>query len=302
MPIRPILFIIGGAVSFGVLSTIVKLAYGDGFTTGEVLGSQVFTGWCMLLAGRLLLLRRGLPWRSWLRLLAVGTFSTLTGWFYYSALQTIPASVAIVLLFQFSWIGVLLEAAVTRRWPSRSKAAAIPVLIAGTLLAGGIGAGALEWSTGLLYGLLSAVSFTLFIFFSGRTEPEHHPLQRAFAMTTGGMLLAFVLFPPAFLADGTYLSGGLWRFGVPLGFFGMVLPNLLFAAGMPKIGPGLGSILSSAELPTAVLLSRLVLGETVHPLQWLGVALILGGIALPQAAFTSHRQRRPAAPTLPRTG
>lgn len=290
MPYRSVLFVIGGAVSFGVLSTIVKLAYGQGYVVGEVLGSQVFTGWWMLLILHLLLLRRKLPWRAGLRLAAVGSFSTLTGWFYYTALQTIPASVAIILLFQFSWIGVLLEALAARRLPDRYKAAALPVLIAGTLLAGGTAAGALTWSTGLIYGLGSALCFALFIFTSGRIEPHHHPLQRAYLMTTGGMLLAFLLFPPAFLIDGTYISGGLWKYSLPLGFFGMVLPNLLFAAGMPKLGPGLGAILSSAELPTAVLLSRFVLDEPVHPFQWLGVALILAGIALPQGGAALRRR------------
>ncbi|MFK4998521.1 hypothetical protein ACI2OX_17990 [Bacillus sp. N9] len=38
---------------------------------------------------------------------------------------------------------------------------------------------------------------------------------------------------------------------------------LLFSIGMPHIGPGLGTILSASELPVAVIMSALVLGEYV---------------------------------------
>jgi drug/metabolite transporter (DMT)-like permease len=47
---------------------------------------------------------------------------------------------------------------------------------------------------------------------------------------------------------------------------------------MPHVGPGLGTILTSAELPIAVILSALVLTEQVSMSQWLGVVFILGGI------------------------
>lgn len=296
MPLRSILYVIGGAVSYGVLSTVVVSAYKKGYHVGEVLGGQVFSGWCLLLVLYLAIIRKRTPWKQWLPLAAIGTFSSLTGWLYYSALSVIPASTAIVLLFQFSWIGVLLEAIAARRLPDRWKAAALPVLFAGTCLAGGIGAGGLVWSSGVIYGLLSALSFSLFIFFSGKTGTGLHPLHRAFVMTTGAMLAVFLMFPPRYLTDGTFFSGGLWAFGIPLGLFGMVLPNLLFAAGMPKVGPGLGTILSAAELPTAVLLSRFVLGEPVSPAQWAGVALILGGMALPRLGFRMASRRSSSLP------
>ena len=37
-----------GACSFGVLSTIVKTAYGEGFVVGEITGSQTFFGFLFL--------------------------------------------------------------------------------------------------------------------------------------------------------------------------------------------------------------------------------------------------------------
>ena len=48
---------------------------------------------------------------------------------------------------------------------------------------------------------------------------------------------------------------------------------------MPHIGPGLGTILTASELPVAVTLSALILAEFVSFSQWVGVVIILIGIA-----------------------
>src|SRR5699024_6822144 len=83
-------------------------------------------------------------------------------------------------------------------------------------------------------------------------------------------------------------------YGLMLGFFGVVLPPLLFSISMPKVGSGLGTILSSSELPTAVFMSMVVLGEHVGILQWIGVLVVLFGISLPNFKYIRFRTRRKA--------
>lgn len=56
--------------------------------------------------------------------------------FYGFAVEQLPASIAIVLLFQFTWIGVILEAVVDRKLPSREKVISMVILLIGTVLAG----------------------------------------------------------------------------------------------------------------------------------------------------------------------
>ncbi|MNW12748.1 EamA-like transporter family protein [compost metagenome] len=58
-----------------------------------------------------------------------------------------------------------------------------------------------------------------------------------------------------------------------------MLPPLLFSIGMPHVGSGLGTILTASELPIVVILSSLVLAEPISLPQWIGVIVILGGIA-----------------------
>jgi drug/metabolite transporter (DMT)-like permease len=270
-----------GACSYGVLSTIVKFAYDAGFTVDEVVGSQLLLG--TFLSWVPVLFFRGKPAgkRDWLPLLAVGACTGLTGIFYYAALQYVSASFAIVLLFQFTWIGMLLEAAWIRKWPDRNKIAALVLLLIGTWLASGVMERQQTFSLwGSVLGLLAAFSYALFIMLSGRVALHVNSWSRNAVTMTGGLITTYLVFPPRFLLNGALLDG-LWGYGAMLAIF-VVISILFFTIGTPHIGATLAIILGSAELPTAVFMSRFVLGETVSLLQWIGVAVILLGIAWPE--------------------
>jgi drug/metabolite transporter (DMT)-like permease len=218
----------------------------------------------------------------------------LTGIFYYGSLQSLPASLAIILLFQFTWIGVLLDAFLERRKPGPDKLLALIPLIAGTFLAGGITNGGLSGlnPTGLLLGFLSAISYSLFILFSGRVAVQVPPLKRSTLMTFGSAALTLTVFPPSFLWNGALLHG-LLLWGILLAIFGAVLPTICYTIGVPHIGGALATILSAAELPVAVIASGWVLSEAVSAVQWVGVSIILAGIALPEI-LRFLKQPRPA--------
>ncbi len=279
---KSIVFVLGGASCYGILSTMVKTAYSQGFSPAGVTGSQMFFG-VMLLVFLVLVTRRmeKVSWKSGIYLTTAGMFVGLTGIFYYSALQLIPASIAVVLLFQFTWVGVLMEAILEKRLPSRPKQWALAFISLGTVLAGNVLQAEfrlLPWH-GMVLGLLAAFSYAGFIFASGRLATEVSPWMRSLLMGVGSMLIVFMVFPPQFLVDGSLIEG-LWLWGLLLAFFGIVLPNLLFTYGVPQIGSGVATILSSIELPMAVFLSYLILHEAVSFWQWLGVVVILMGIVI----------------------
>jgi drug/metabolite transporter (DMT)-like permease len=60
-----------------------------------------------------------------------------------------------------------------------------------------------------------------------------------------------------------------------------VIPVFLMVHYGPRTGSALGSILTSTELPVAVGVSALVLGDEIGLAQGLGVGLVLFGIAWP---------------------
>lgn len=209
----------------------------------------------------------------------------MTSMFYYAALQYISASFAIILLFQFTWIGIVFEAVAERKLPGKAKLYSLVLLVAGILMASGyVGRGhgsvSLSWN-GLVLGLLSAITYALFIWFSGRTATQVAPITRSAFMLTGSFLLIMLVFPPHFLINGA-LQHSLLAWGLLLALFGTVIPPLCYASGVPRIGGGLATILSAAELPTAVMMSYLALNESVTAMQWGGVIITIAGIALPE--------------------
>lgn len=298
------LLVLSGAISYGVLSTIVTKAYGQGYSLGEVVGSQLLTGfvliWLLVLVVKLREKRLGsraasnkaavqrsaeaLTWKKRLILLAAGAPTAVTGLLYYQSLHYIENSLAIVLLFQFTWMGVLIQTIIQRKRPQKIVMYTLLILFVGTLLAAGVFErgmdGGYDWR-GIVFGLLAAASYSLFVLLSGKAVPNANPVYRSGWMISGGMVLAFILFPPTFLFDGTLFSG-LLPYGFFLGLLGAFLPPLLFAISVPHTGEGLAAILGASELPVAIMLSSVVLHEHVSLIQWFGVLLVLLGIALPE--------------------
>jgi drug/metabolite transporter (DMT)-like permease len=283
---RGILLVFLGACSFGILSTFVKLAYKEGYTLGDVTGTQVFFGfvilWGIVLVRQLMGRRSaGVSAMDKLKLVAMGTSTGLVSIFYYKCVQTVPASIAILLLMQFTWMSLLLEAVIKRKLPQLSQVVMVLLVLVGTAMAGRLFSGAIPDFdlVGVGFGLLAAACYSVFLLINGAAGNDLHPTTKSALLLTGATILVLSIFPPVFLVNGT-LGAGLFKWGILLAVFGTVIPPLFFAYGIPRTGLGLSAILSSAELPVAVAMSYLVLQEEVWTVQWLGVALILFAIAV----------------------
>jgi drug/metabolite transporter (DMT)-like permease len=274
-----------GASSYGMLGTFVKMAYKDGYSTAEVTLSQFGIGFATLLMLSLIPKRRGEQKvkapsiKSIFKLMVAGTSLGLTSIFYYLAVQYIPVSVAIVLLMQTVWMGVLLETVLYKRIPGIRKSLAVLLILGGTVLATGLFKNSLKinW-VGFGWGLMSAVSYTATMYSSNKLELHLPPLKRSLYMILGGLIIISLVFHASLnqhFSYGIFLS---WALVISL--FGTILPPLLFTRGMPLTGIGLGAIIASLEIPIAVLMAHLLLKEPVGLLQWAGVGLILFAVIL----------------------
>ncbi len=286
----PLLVFLGGCC-YGPSSPTIKLAYEAGFSANDVVMSQYFYGWMILFVlvaggfGLRLLHQKpsASPWTALriLRMVATGAAIALVSVCYCFSLQSVPASVSVILLFQFTWIGVLIQGLVERKLPSRHTCGAVVFLILGTVLAAGlVGTDVPLTFDGVAFGMLSALFYALYMFLLGRTEPEMHPLTRSFVIMSCSLVLLVCLFSPSFVLQGTAFSG-IWMYGIILGLFGCALPMFLFSIGTPRVSIGAATILSSSELPASIICAVLILAEAVSWIQWVGVALIFFGIAYP---------------------
>ena len=284
-------FLVGfGAISYGMLATFVKIAYGQGYTISEVIISQFTYGILALLCINLYkkltnkTIAEKPTQKNILELLLAGTSLGLTSVFYYLAIKYIPVSIAIVLLMQTVWMGVLLESILDRKLPSLQKSVAVIVVLFGTLLATNLFETHLkiDWR-GMILGICSAASFTATMFTSNRIATHISSTQRSLYMLLGG---AIIVFSFAFITSDTAFNFDIFlSWGIVVSLFGTIIPPLLFTAGFPKTGIGLGSIVSSLELPVSVLMAYFLLNEDVNFLQWLGILLIILAIIIMNINF-----------------
>lgn len=281
--IYPLLIVIASS-SYGILSTIVKVAMENGFTAAEAITSQYLFGFALALI-LVVVTQRSLPKLTKfgaITLFLAGLFTATTGIVYGQALVYLPASLAVVMLFQFTWIGLFLDCLLKKRLPSRIETVSLLFLFAGTIFAAGVfdvDLSQIPWQ-GWVLGLLSALSFALFIQISSRPVEGVTTMARTFILSGIALMVSSIFLTPEILWNGQ-LTAGLWKYGLALGTFGVILPILLFSIAGPKVGGAFASILSAMELPVAVIVSVIVLDEILTTWQIAGIVLVLVGMSLP---------------------
>lgn len=279
-------FLVGlGATSYGMLATFVKLAYQENFTTAEVTTAQFVLGILgVLLINSIQRIQHKntaikATTKNTFQLMLAGTSLGMTSVFYYLCVRYIDVSIAIVLLMQTVWMGVLLEMILDKKPPSTQKIVAVIIVLIGTALATNLLKNEIEldWR-GIFWGMLAAASFTTTMFTANRVALGISSAQRSLYMLLGG---AVIVFGFAIATQNTPFNFDIFlKWGIVLALFGTIIPPMLLNAGFPLTGIGLGSIVSSLELPVSVLMAYFLLNEHVNSWQWLGIILIIVAIII----------------------
>ena len=284
-------FLVGlGATSYGMLATFVKIAYGEGFTTPEVTIAQFVYGILgMLLINLFQKAKKGndvikASKKNISQLMLAGTSLGMTSIFYYLAVKYIPVSIAIVLLMQTVWMGVLFEMILEKKRPSTQKIISVIIVLTGTAFATNLIQSnvELDWR-GIVLGLLAATSFTTTMFTANRVATNISSAQRSLYMLLGGAVIVTGFAIATQTAPFNFEIFMKW--GIILALFGTIIPPLLFNAGFPLTGIGLGSIVSALELPVSVLMAYFLLNEKVILIQWIGIILIILAIIIMNVNF-----------------
>lgn len=284
--------VFAGGACYGANATMYKLAYADGFSWPQVVGCQmwfaaVLFGIVMVascfLGKRLVSLEK----TTVLKLMGLGALSCVTAILYCFAMSRLPVAVALTLLFQFTWIGLVIQVAITHRPPRPTEIIACIIILGGTVLASNvykIGLSGFD-PIGIVCGFMSAVSCALFVALSGRVQPSCSSAQRGFIVCLGsGLASLFVC--PDFLISGVIFEG-IARYGFVIGLFGMLLPVLLFGLGAPNLPAGVSTALAASELPAGLIISMTILKDDICAMQWVGVVAILLGVVVSQLRFGS---------------
>ena len=264
-----------------MLASFAKIAYSQGYTAGEITFLQACFGaiilWAIALFKRFR--SRGDHYKGSWKLILAGASMGVSAYTYYLSVAYIPASLAIVLLMQMTWMSILAEWVFFKKKPAAIELISAFLIIAGSVLAGDL----LKIKgfnfplTGVLLGLTSALLYTLYVLFTSRLGNDVPMFEKSALMTTGSAIMILLINLES-ITVSSRLDAGLLQWGAFLAIFGTVIPPICFTTGMPKIGVGLSSILLTLELPAAVMFAHIILGEKITLLQIAGVAIMLGAI------------------------
>jgi drug/metabolite transporter (DMT)-like permease len=214
--------------------------------------------------------------------------------FWHHSIEAVGAGLATVLgNIQVLFVGLLAWLALGER-PDNRALASIPVVFAGVVLISGVvGAGAYgdDPLMGVIFGLLTAITYALFILILRQGNMDvRRPAGPLFDATLGGAI---------FSALGGIVVGDIeWAPGlesqawlVLLALSSQVLGWLLISVSLPRLPAVLTSILLMLQPVSTVFLAALLLSEAPSSVQLAGVAIVIAGVAV---ATLKPREREPA--------
>ena len=283
------------ASSFGLSGSLARSLLDLGWSPAAVVATRVGGAFLILLIPCLLLLRRiGLPTGGQsLRILAYGVVAiALAQLCYFSAVQHLSVSVALLLEYLAPVMLIGWHWARTHRRPTGSVLAGAGLSIVGLAFVLDFRSGLTLNPIGVGWALGAAVCLSAYFLLSedNGSDAPIHPLLLTTAGTGigAGVLLAAAaagLLPLAASGGVTILADrpvGWWIPVLVLILISAVLAYPASIVGVRRLGSSLASFVSLTEVIFAVIFALVLLGQRPGPMQLLGGALILAGIALVQ--------------------
>ena len=276
------LIVFAAGASYGFIVPTVKTSMLFGIYPTEFLPLQYLYA---LVACFVFALVRRVKWprpASCAKMALLGVFTGLTSICYYQSVSLLPSAVALTLLFQYVWVSVLIECIAKRKLPERSTVAAVVIVLVGTVFAAGLFEGSVSSLNplGVVLGLMSAVFYASFLFFSGRICTDERPAARATMLAVGGLVVTSIANPGCYVTD--FLNLEIWPYAVLMGTLGVILPTTLINFASPKLSTGMVSVMASSELPVGIFAAWGIVGDAPSLLTLLGAALVLAGIVVKQ--------------------
>lgn len=276
------LLVAASAAGFATLAIFIKFAYAAGANTITILaGRFILASFCLAF----ILKRRGIPLivekELMKRLLLMGGlgYGSMSMLFALS-IQYLPASLAAMLLYTYPALVSVLSFLIGDEQYSWEKGLALAICFSGLFLVLGVSIENISM-LGCALGLGASIVYSVYIVIGNRLLKNVDSM----VTTTHVCISAAIVFVVAGVATNSLifslpLSGWLAIIGIAL------LPTIVgimgFFAGMRLVGATNASIISTMEPVITVLLSVVLLNETITPLQVGGGVLILSGILILQ--------------------
>ena len=292
---RGFVYIGGAAIFWGISASLGRAAFtgrlpGSGLNriTPLVL-SQARTSFSFvavligfLALGRARRLR--ITWGDLARLFLLGLAGVAaSNYFYYVAIERTNVATAIIVQYTAPVWVLLYMLARGYEKPTFSKMLSVVLAITGIALVIGLfGGGKLHLDLkGILAALAAAFSFAYYNIAGHAILARHDRWFVLFYTTFSASLFWIFVNPPARIAAAHYSSAA-WLFLFVFAMLSVLTPFSFYFAGLQHLVPTKAIIASCLEPVFTVLIAAAALGESVHGLQALGIAMVLAAIIVVQ--------------------
>ncbi len=293
LPARPLFggaLVILGAVAYGINIPAARVAALDG-VNGSNLAAQRSGLFVLMLALAILVLGKSfrIQFGETRRIAALGLLSGLVAVCYLSSLAYVPVAMAVTVFYTFPLMLIVIAPFTGGGRITGWRMTAFAIAFLGIVIAVGPSFQGLD-GRGLGLAFVAAIaSAGMFLLTSGLKQDRFTLLFWTQAAA------CLVLLPAAWLAGPPTLAtiGGVWG-AVLLSALGFYVGFICQFAAASHLRPATIGLLFLIEPVVAILSAALVLGETLQPLQYLGIALVIGGLALD---IWKQRQPEPISDT-----
>ena len=243
-------------------------------------------------------------------LLGLGAFFVGNAATYYAALETIPASLAALIVYVYPALVAVLALRFGHTLQGRRPWVALGVVMLGVALTVGGIEGRAD-PLGLVLAIASPLIYAVYIVLAARLAGERRgttadartagagaetpPAVAAAVMMTGTAVVMSALAAAAHEPILPWqVPAGAWIGLLGIAVLSTALAVQAFYAGTSRIGAAHASLVSTIEPVYTITLATLLLGERLAPLQVAGGVLVIGGVILaqsePGAAITTVRE------------
>jgi drug/metabolite transporter (DMT)-like permease len=274
-----------GSISVGFVPMFVSELQTSGMSTVSALVWRYIVALTILIPLALWHHQLADEWRrggKWLVLngLTLGTFQVFC---YFKAVETLPTSVVVTLFYFYPVMALALDRFLFAIPIRTTTVLGVMTIVAGVALTSAPGfAGATLDPRGVLYVVLAALGYALYIAAAYPVTKKVAPVASA-VFIYGSYAVSFGI--AAYLEGFSFPSAqNLWLNVLFIGSLGGALQILSFSYALPRLASSGYAAIVCLEVVTVVLAGVFIIGERLVTIQWLGIALVIGGIFLSRAS------------------
>jgi DME family drug/metabolite transporter len=303
-PLRGYFYIGSAAFLWGISATLGRAAFtGRLLPGGASLGSidplilsQSRATLSLAVLLPILLMRRGssvlrVPGRDLLQFFLLGILGVaVSNYFYYLAIQRTNVATAIILQYTAP-VWVLIYTAVRgAQRPSLRRSSAVGLAVVGCALAVGlVGSGGFRMDAiGITAAILAAFSFA-FYNVGGHEVLARYDRWKVLLWVLVATSTFWIFVNPPWKIVAAHYDRQQWGFMLVFSLVSVLGPFSCYFAGLQHLEPTRAIVTSCLEPVFSIVITALVLGELVKPMQTVGIVLVLVAIVLIQLPERASR-------------